>query len=108
NLYLEKEDPLAKAQRASEKAKKPVMKKPDAKLQFPGTVTRKPIPAGVKHAVILRDGGQCRAVLPGGKRCPSKRWLDVHHVQFKSRGGPDTQENLQLLCSSHHHALHGR
>jgi hypothetical protein len=47
-----------------------------------------------------RDGG---CVLPG---CGRTRFLHAHHVQFWSRGGRTSLDNLVLLCGEHHRALH--
>lgn len=52
------------------------------------------------RAILDRDGG-CR--YPG---CGRTRHLHAHHVRFWSRGGSTTPDNLALLCSSHHRALH--
>ena len=52
------------------------------------------------RAILARDGG-CR--YPG---CGRTRHLHAHHVRFWSRGGATTPDNLVLLCSSHHRALH--
>ena len=32
--------------------------------------------------------------------------LEGHHIDWLSRGGPDTRDNLVLLCPSHHAAIH--
>ncbi len=71
--------------------------------QQPG---RTPIPASIKHAVMLRDRGQCSHVDSAGRRCEQTRWLDHHHVVEVSRGGLNTPSNLRLLCRSHHQAVH--
>ncbi len=52
---------------------------------------RRAIRAEVKAAVIVRDGGRCR-------RCPSTERIEFDHVIPFCDGGPDTVENLQLLC----------
>ena len=52
------------------------------------------------RAILARDGG-CR--YPG---CGRTKHLHAHHVRFWSRGGATTPDNLVLLCSSHHRALH--
>jgi len=49
-----------------------------------------------------RDLGRCQ--VPG---C-SRRAAHAHHVDFRSRGGADTAENLVAICSCHHlHGIHG-
>lgn len=32
--------------------------------------------------------------------------LEGHHIHWLSRGGPDTRDNLVLVCPSHHAAIH--
>ena len=65
-----------------------------------GKRTRTPNTATLR-AVVDRDGGCCR--YPG---CGRTRALHAHHVRFWSRGGATTPDNLILLCSAHHRALH--
>lgn len=95
--YLQREDPVLKAERA----KKPV----SAKGQVSRTV-RLAIPAAVKHQVIKRDRGQCAFVDKEGKRCPSTRFVAIHHVQPVAMGGANTPENLATLCFHHHRLFH--
>ena len=60
------------------------------------------IPAHVRRAVYLRDGGQCTYVCPEtGKRCASCRRLEYDHVIPRARGGKSTRENLRLRCRAH-------
>ena len=56
----------------------------------------------LRRAVMARDRG-CR--FPG---CTNTRWVDVHHVIWRSRGGPSELWNLVTLCRSHHNAVHHR
>lgn len=56
--------------------------------------------AGPEHrddGTFIRDGWRCAA--PG---CSSRRNLEVHHVVYRSRGGPDDGWNLVTLCRFHH------
>ena len=48
-------------------------------------------------SIFVRDGWRCAA--PG---CSSRRNLEVHHVVYRSRGGPDHGWNLVTLCRFHH------
>jgi hypothetical protein len=59
------------------------------------------IPPRVRRAVWTRDQSRCTA--PG---CRSTRHLDIHHIVPRSEGGMHDLENLRLLCSGHHRALH--
>jgi len=61
------------------------------------------IPAGIRHAVILRDR-RCR--WPGGCDQPAAA-CEVHHVRHKSNGGHTSTTNCVLLCFFHHQvAIH--
>ena len=67
---------------------------------------RKALPAHLKHQVYLNNNGQCASTDKEGKRCVSRRFLEIHHIQPLSRGGLDEIDNLTLLCSGHHKAEH--
>ncbi len=58
------------------------------------------IPSAVRRALHRRDGG-CR--FPG---CRARRWVDAHHIRHWAHGGPNTLDNLVLLCHHHHKLLH--
>ena len=60
------------------------------------------IPAHVKRAVYLRDGGRCTYVCPEtGKRCSSCRRLEYDHIISRAKGGKSTIPNLRLRCRAH-------
>ncbi|MCB0404173.1 MAG: HNH endonuclease [Bdellovibrionales bacterium] len=69
---------------------------------------RVPIPAAVKHAVVLRDQLRCTFVAADGTRCRQQRWIHVHHIKEWSRGGRNEIGNLRLLCRTHHALEHSR
>ncbi|MDR3608752.1 MAG: HNH endonuclease signature motif containing protein [Oligoflexia bacterium] len=96
DVYLERKDPVIKAERILNKSVKHVT----------GHVTAKAIPATIKHQVQLRDGGQCAHLDSQGVRCGSRRWLDVHHIRHRAYGGDNGLENLVTLCSAHHRMQH--
>jgi 5-methylcytosine-specific restriction endonuclease McrA len=50
--------------------------------------------------VLARDGWKCQA-------CGSMQHLQVHHKQFRSHAGNDSEENLITLCNDCHKAAHG-
>ncbi len=83
DLCLEAKDPLRKAERLSHRKKQPLARQVD-----------------------LRDQRQCTFQDENGQRCEERRWLDVHHVVPRSKGGEDTLENLTTLCSGHHRLVH--
>jgi hypothetical protein len=60
------------------------------------------VPKPIRTALELRDHGMCQ--FPG---CASTRGLHAHHVIHWLNGGPTELDNLILLCSFHHHAVHG-
>ena len=113
DFYLKHHCPLKKAKRRVEKLVKPMQEapvteqegNPKSKTSVTGQILRKPIPAEVKHAVHLRDQGQC-AFHFKGKRCEGRRFLQIHHKIPVSKGGKNTLENLMTLCSSHHSLVH--
>ena len=59
------------------------------------------IPAGIRHAVILRDR-HCR--WPGGCDQPAAV-CQVHHVKHKANGGHTSLTGCVLLCAFHHQVL---
>ena len=67
---------------------------------------RKPIPAHIKHQVLLRDDGRCTHINTDGKRCSSRRHLHIHHIMPVAKGGENRLNNLTLLCAGHHKVIH--
>jgi hypothetical protein len=59
------------------------------------------IPAEVKRAVWIRDGGRCVFVGSTGIRCGERSGVEFHHVEAHAKGGPPTVENIQLRCWAH-------
>lgn len=55
----------------------------------------------VRRFVWNRDERSCK--VPG---CRAARHVDVHHIVPRHLGGSHEAENLILLCSGHHRALH--
>jgi 5-methylcytosine-specific restriction endonuclease McrA len=62
----------------------------------------------VYKLVDARDGRACR--LCGRKTNPEATGLldrgHRHHLQYRSKGGMDTTDNLLTLCASCHHGVH--
>lgn len=75
----------------------------DAIIARPGERRRQTIPPRTKEAVLKRDGHQCRA--PGCKR---RRYLEIHHVIPRAKGGSNKLGNLAALCSHCHRLWHER
>jgi 5-methylcytosine-specific restriction endonuclease McrA len=49
--------------------------------------------------ILSRDGYKCR-------NCGWRTNLSVHHIIFRSQGGPDEDWNLVTLCTSCHDGIH--
>ncbi len=106
--YLERHDPIKKAERAKMKIDKREVLAHGNVQRVPGRVdkVRPSLPAAIKHAVTLRDLRQCTHIDGDGRRCSSSRWLDVHHIIPVARGGTNELKNLTTLCSAHHKLEH--
>jgi hypothetical protein len=76
---------------------------PVVNLETEGRLQRRggPMPAAVARAVRLRDRDRCR--VPG---CCRRRYVDVHHLDPRSRGGVHSRKNCLCLCTTHHRMLH--
>lgn len=67
------------------------------------------IPAEVKRAVWLRDGGRCAFTGHSGRRCNTHGFLEFHHIVPYAEGGEATVKNIELRCRAHNQyeaALH--
>jgi len=125
DYYIEREDPVKKAERAlakraaaagpasserSEQAESERSESVRAKSRAPSRNSahpkRKPLTAHQIHTVNARDGRRCTFIDANGNRCPNERWLHVHHLQSVARGGTNTPANLITLCSRHHQLVH--
>ena len=53
----------------------------------------------LRNQVLRRDGWRCQA-------CGTMSNLEVHHKEFRSHSGTDSDENLITLCNNCHSALH--
>ncbi len=56
------------------------------------------IPAHVKRAVWIRDGGCCQFRMEDGSICGSTFQVEFDHVRPRALGGPSTIENVRLAC----------
>jgi len=54
-----------------------------------------------REQVLARDGHCC--TVPG---CRRNVGLDLHHIEYQSRGGDHRLSNLITLCDLHHRAVH--
>jgi 5-methylcytosine-specific restriction endonuclease McrA len=53
----------------------------------------------LRQQVLQRDGWRCQG-------CGTRSNLEVHHKEFRSRGGDDSEENLITLCAGCHSLTH--
>ena len=53
----------------------------------------------LRQRVLRRDGWRCQL-------CGSTTSLEVHHQQFRSHSGEDTEDNLITLCNDCHSTAH--
>jgi hypothetical protein len=58
------------------------------------------VPQRISQALWARDKG---CTFPG---CTRKRFVDAHHVTHWADGGETSLDNLLLLCTRHHRAVH--
>lgn len=54
--------------------------------------------AELRRIVRARDGNVCRWCGQQGQQ--------IHHILYRSQGGPDLETNLVLLCTEHHGMVH--
>jgi hypothetical protein len=59
------------------------------------------IPAQVRRAVWLREGGRCAFVSALGRRCNERAYLEFHHREPYAIGGEATVANISLRCRAH-------
>ena len=58
------------------------------------------VPPAIRRALLARDR---HCGFPG---CTHERYLDAHHVRHWADGGSTGVDNLVLLCTQHHRAVH--
>jgi 5-methylcytosine-specific restriction endonuclease McrA len=55
----------------------------------------------LRQLILRRDGWRCQS-------CGAMSNLEVHHREFRSHSGSDSEENLITLCSTCHASVHGQ
>lgn len=75
----------------------------DARVHVPGERNRSIIPPRIRRAVLMRDRHRCRR-----KGCLHTRFLDIHHLVPRARGGKNHPSNLVTLCPACHRLAHRR
>jgi 5-methylcytosine-specific restriction endonuclease McrA len=53
----------------------------------------------LRYQVLHRDSWRCQS-------CGTMYNLEIHHRQFRSQSGHDSEENLITLCSKCHAQIH--
>jgi 5-methylcytosine-specific restriction endonuclease McrA len=53
----------------------------------------------IRNQVLCRDGWRCQS-------CGTMSNLEVHHKEFRSQAGDDSEQNLITLCSVCHASVH--
>jgi len=59
-----------------------------------------PMPPAIAETVLTRDDRTCRL-------CRGTDLTQIHHIRYRSEGGPHTVENLIVLCGVCHTTVHG-
>ncbi len=73
----------------------------DAQVLGKDGINRATIPPAKRKRVFARDRHQCQS--PG---CGNTRFLEVHHIKPRSKGGTNHEGNLTTLCSACHRLEH--
>jgi ATP-dependent DNA helicase RecQ len=55
----------------------------------------------LRQQILRRDGWTCQS-------CGTMTNLEVHHREFRSHSGADSEENLITVCSACHARVHRR
>jgi hypothetical protein len=55
----------------------------------------------LRQQILRRDGWRCQS-------CGTMSNLEVHHKQFRSHSGNDSEENLITMCTACHAIAHHR
>ena len=53
----------------------------------------------LRQQILRRDGWRCQS-------CGTMSTLEVHHKQFRSQSGDDSEHNLITLCATCHAGIH--
>ncbi|MFL5273027.1 MAG: HNH endonuclease [Anaeromyxobacteraceae bacterium] len=77
-----------------------LVKKPRTAAARPSANTRH-VPAAVRRAVFIRDGGCCQWSVSSGGVCGSRTRVELDHIVPIALGGESTVSNMRLLCALH-------
>jgi len=73
----------------------------DATIHKPGKRNTSTIPPKTRREILARDRHQCRR-----KGCHHTRYLHIHHIIPRARGGTNDTGNLVTLCAGCHDLWH--
>lgn len=72
------------------------------KDKLKSTLRKRHIPVATRRKVFTRDKHECQYHSKiTGKKCGSKRFLDIDHIKEFSKGGVHSEQNLRVYCSKH-------
>ena len=60
-----------------------------------------------KRAYKVVEARSSQYGYPACEECGSTKWLEMHHVIYRSQGGLTEPDNLVLLCKRCHGERHG-
>ena len=75
----------------------------DAQIDEPGKPNKTTVPPSVRRKALSRDRHQCQA-----NGCNNTRFLEVHHIIPRIKGGSNRLGNLVTFCGACHQLLHDR
>jgi 5-methylcytosine-specific restriction endonuclease McrA len=110
DVFIQKEDPLARQERRERRAERDRCTPAGAAGVTAPTLPRgardssrnpRHVPQAVRDQVFARDKGCCTYTAGGGRRCASTHALQIDHITPVARGGASTPANLRLLCAYH-------
>ena len=114
DIYLERHDPVKKAERALKKtenlarAKSARREKSQTSANPPAkSFKRASLKAKEYQNLNDRDRGECQLELPDGRICREAVWTEHHHIIAVADGGSNELANLITLCARHHKIVHG-
>lgn len=82
-----------------QKARNKRARKETNRLQFHRDHKGKVLPVELRRRIRRRDLNRCRY-------CGTSFDLAVHHIIYRSQGGPDDEHNLITLCMACHELIH--
>ncbi|MFL5262701.1 MAG: HNH endonuclease, partial [Anaeromyxobacteraceae bacterium] len=85
---------------AAQDKKRGLVKKPRTSPAPPSASSRH-VPAAVRRAVFIRDGGCCQWPMSSGGVCGSRTRVELDHIVPVALGGESTVSNMRLLCACH-------